>query len=469
MNRIDFFYDGQLRRFMAQVVRAFSGFQYETGLLADGSREQRVVPCRMASQNKQVGVIMRNNSENSILAVPMITVFIKELEADRSRTQAPGFVGTVQVQERAVDENGNYTGEKGASYTVDRMMPHPLTATIQVDVWTSNELQKHQLFEQIFMAFNVGFDIQSSDNPLDWSALSTLSLENMTWTSRAIPVGTSDEIDVMSFVFKLPMWISPPAKVKQQKLIHQIVTNVLTGDAGEDDSVDGRAYMPSGNSVTQSIVTPGNYQISILGNEITLVGQHERDVPRWDALLAQYGKLSITSQLRLRADLDQDIELDIIGTIEIAGDRPNVLYWSVDPDTLPKNTITKGVDGIVDPLRQAPLMRSLPQHFTPLPEAAEGQRYLILEDMGGSDAWGIPKMPSYNPGETPPTFANAGDIIEYKNGAWLRVFDSRTAGKQEESHYMVNNRTGKQLRFLNGEWIMAVDGTYNPGYWRILL
>jgi hypothetical protein len=447
MNRIDFFYDGQLRRFMAQVVRAFSGFQYETGLLADGSREQRVVPCRMASQNKQVGIIMRNNSENSILAVPMITVFIKELEADRSRTQAPGYVSSVQVHERAVDpDTGEYTGEAGHSYTVDRMMPHPLTATIQVDVWTSNELQKHQLFEQIFMAFNVGFDIQSSDNPLDWTALSTLSLENMTWTSRAIPVGTSDEIDVLTFVFKLPLWISPPAKVKQQKLIHQIITNVLEGDAGPDDTIDGRAFMPSGDPMTQSIVTPGNYQISINGSEITLVGQHERDDPSWADLLAQYGKMTpALSQLRLRADVDQSTDLDIVGTIQLDPKRKNVLYWQVDIDTVPSNT-QKPVDAIIDPLRHLPGKE--------LPQAAAGQRYLIIEDIGPSLAWGEVN-------------ARANDIIEYNAlTGWTVVFDSASINSL---HYVVNLRSGKQLRFVDGSWIMSIDGTYNPGYWRVLL
>jgi len=447
MNKIDFFYDGQLRRFMAQVVRAFSGFQYETGLLADGSREQRVVPCRMASQNKQVGMIMRNNSENSILSVPMITVFIKELEADRGRTQAPGFVGSVQVHERAVDpETGEYTGDAGHSYTVDRMMPHPLNATIQVDVWTSNELQKHQLFEQIFMAFNVGFDIQSSDNPLDWSAMTTLSLDSMTWTSRAIPVGTSDEIDVLTFVFKLPMWISPPAKVKQQKLIHQIVTNVLDGEPGPDDSIDGRAFAPSGNAITRSIVTPGDYQISIEGSEITLVGNRPDEVPSWAELLSLYGNMTpASSQLRLRADVDQSTDLDIVGTIQLDSRRPNVLFWQVDIDTVPSNT-QKPVDAIIDPIRHLPSKE--------LPVPAAGQRYLIIEEMGPSQAWGD-------------VTAHSGDIIEYSaTTGWSVVFKAATTTSLQ---YVVNLRSGKQLRFVDGSWIMSIDGTYNPGYWRLLL
>ena len=448
MATIDYFYDGQIRRFLLQVVRAFSGFQYEGALQPDGTRQLRVVPCRMASQNKQVGTIMRNNSENTLLSTPMITVFIKELEAERDRTQAPGFVSTVQVHERATDPiTGEYTGEPGSTYTVERMMPHPLKATIQVDIWTSNELQKHQLFEQIFMAFNVGFDIQSSDNALDWTAMTTMTLDNMTWTSRSVPVGTSDEIDVMSFVFKLPMWISPPAKVKQQKLIHQIVANVLDDQLGPIDTIDGNASQHgSGGLVTRSIVTPGNHKIAIEGDEITLLGSFEGDVPSWADLLVQYGVLTpAQSQLRIRADVDQSTDLDIIGTIQLDNTRPNVLFWQVDIDTIPSNT-QKPVDAIIDPLRHLPGKE--------LPLATAGQRYLILEDIGPSVAWGD-------------ISAREGDIIEYSaTGGWQVSFNAATTTALQ---YVVNLRSGKQLRFLDGSWIMAIDGTYNTGFWRLLL
>lgn len=443
---IEHFYDGQLRRFLMQIVRAFSGFQYETGKRADGTSQLKVVPCRMANQNRQVGHILRNNSENSLLSAPMITVFIKDLELNRNRTQAPGFVSTVQVSERGIDpDTGEYTGTLGSKYTVDRMMPHPLDANIQVDIWTSNEMMKHQLFEQIFMAFNVGFDIQSSDNPLDWSAMSTMSLENITWSSRNIPIGTNDEIDVMSFTFKLPMWISPPAKVKNQNIIQQIITNIREGVADAEDTIDGRASAPVGNILAQSIVTPGNYEISILGDEITLLGGDSNSIANWRELLSLYGEVApAQSQLRLRADLDQIDELDIVGTIQFHASKPNVLLWQVDIDTLPNNTLTP-VAAIINPITHFPGRE--------LPIAQIGHRYLILNEMGPSQVWG--NITAYS-----------GDIIEYGPSGWVVVF---TASTTTTTQYMVNIRNGKQLRFLNGSWIMAIDGTYNPGFWRIHL
>ena len=442
---IDFFYDGQIRRFLLQVVRAFSGFQYETGKRADGTTQLKVVPCRMAAQNKQVGTILRDNSENMLLGTPMITVFIKDVEIERDRTQAPGHVSTVQVNELAVDPvTGRYTSESGSKYTVERIMPHPLKLTIQVDIWTSNEMQKHQLFEQIFMAFNVGFDIQSSDNPIDWTAMTTMTLEGITWSSRSIPIGTSDDIDVMSFTFKLPIWVSPPAKVKQQRIIEQIVTNINSGTVDQTGAEDTLTVVSSGDMMTRSIVTPGMYQISIEGDEVTLIGDGVT-TPSWRELLAQYGTVTpAQSQLRLRADIDQSDELDIIGTIQFHTTRHDVLYWQLDIDTVPSNTLDP-INGLIDPKQHLPGVQ--------LPAPVVGQRYLILDEIGPCAAWGN-------------ITASQHDIIQYGVNGWSVAFD---ASSQVAPQYVVNLRSGKQLRFYQGAWIVSIDGVYHPGFWRIHL
>jgi len=467
--RYEFFYDGQIRRWLLQVVRAFSGFQYEMGKRDPNQpAERRVVPCRMASLNRQVGHIMRNNSENTILSVPLITVWIKEVNPARDRTQAPGFISTVQVTEREVDNSVNppkYTGKKGNSYTVERPIPHPLDITIQVDLWTSNEQQKHQLWEQIYSAFNVGFDIQSSDNPLDWTALSTMTMESCQWSSRNVPIGTDNEIDVASFIFKLPAWITPPAKVKQQKIIQQIVTNILAGEADYQNSIDGEHPEVNGLLLAQQIITPDDAQIRVEldpvdGMIVTLLGKNGSSVDssgqpyRWDRLLEQYGTMyPAQSELRLRADIEQADELDIIGTIQPHATLPNVLLWQVDIDTLPSNTLGP-VNGILNPLRNFP-------GDGVVPAAVEGQRYLVTEDMGANQAWGIPTLA---PGQQ--MFAGAGDIIQFTNGSWVRVFDARNTTTVQ---YVLNLKTGKQLKFHEGSWIMAIEGDYHAGFWRLRL
>lgn len=467
---VDFFYDGQIKRFLLQIVRAFSGFQYQTGVLADGTVQTRVVPCRMATQNRQVGHIIQNNSENTLTSCPLITVFIKGMEINRDRTQNPYHVSTVQVTERDFDPtSGQYSGKVGHKYTVERHMPHPLDITMQVDIWTSNEMQKHQLFEQIFMMFNVGFDIQSSENPVDWTALTTMTLENLTWSSRAIPIGTNNEIDIMTFEFKLPVWITPPAKVKQQRLIEQIVTNIhnttadlyLDPDHGSmlPDAVGYEVGNDNGSPIlARSIVTPGDHHIDISNGVITLLGPEGQEedehgnVYVWQDLLTQYGKLvPAHSILRLIHNIDDGYSnLDVIGYIQLSN-QPNQLIWQVEVDTLPSNTLP-AINAIINPLTTFPGV-TMPNGAV-FPAAANGQTYLLTEDVAGGVAWGN----AIN--------ASAGDIIQCVNNKWTIIFD---ASSTATVRFVTNITSGAQLKFnpQTKGWQMAIDGCYFPGYWRL--
>jgi hypothetical protein len=470
-NTVDFFYDGQIKRFLLQVIRAFSGFQYQTGVLADGTQQTRVVPCRMATQNRQVGYIMQNNSANTLTSCPLITVFIKGVEINRERTQSPSHVSTVHVNERQFNPaTQQYTGALGNQYTIERRMPHPLDITIQVDVWTSNEMQKHQLFEQIFMMFNVGFDIQNSDNPVDWSALTTMLLEDVTWSSKAIPVGSSDQIDIMTFMFKLPVWITPPAKVKEQHMIQQIVTNIHNNSTEIYHDLDNGYMLPDtagyeggggiGPITSRVITTPGDNQIEISNGIITLLGPDgsqtdaNGNIFKWSDLIVKYGTLvPAHSALRLIHSIDDGYSnLDVIGTIQY-GTQPNQLVWQVNVDTLPSNTLP-AINAIINPLTTYP--GATLANGTIFPAAVSGQSYMITEDVAGGIAWGQ----GIN--------ASAGDIITYTNSGWVISFD---ASQATSIQFVSNLSSGAQLKYdpTAGRWQMAIDGTYYAGYWRLQL
>ena len=77
-------------------------------------------------------------------------------------------------------------------------MPTPYNLTVNVDIWSSNTDQKLQILEQILMLFNPSLEIQTTDNYVDWTSLSVVNLENVTWSSRTIPSGTESEIDIAS-------------------------------------------------------------------------------------------------------------------------------------------------------------------------------------------------------------------------------------------------------------------------------
>ena len=129
---MQFFYDGQIRRYVTQVMRVMSNFVVQYG---DGSLHQ--VPVAYGDQDRQAASIVRQNSENVTNSVPRISVYITGLQMDRERLADSTFVGKLHFRERDV-AGSNYTNAQGRNYTVERIMPTPFKLTMKCDIWATN-------------------------------------------------------------------------------------------------------------------------------------------------------------------------------------------------------------------------------------------------------------------------------------------------------------------------------------------
>jgi hypothetical protein len=204
------------------MVRMMSGFSYK-----DSSGEVTTVPAMYGDLTRQVANIIRNNSENKIPNAPRMALYVTGLELDTTRLADSSYVNKVNIREREFDSQGNeYLNTEGKNYTVERLMPTPYTLTVSVDLWSTNTDQKLQILEQILMLFNPSLELQTTDNYLDWTSLSAVYLDGITWSSRTIPQGTETEIDVSTLTFTTPIYISPPAKVKRLGVITDIVSRI---------------------------------------------------------------------------------------------------------------------------------------------------------------------------------------------------------------------------------------------------
>jgi hypothetical protein len=255
---MDYFYAAQLRQYRLQFIRAFSNFKVNVG--TEAVPELKRVPCRYGDPSRIAQTILQGNSENKMPTTPFISCTVSGLSMAANRRQDPTLVEKVQVNEREYDEeSGRYTQDLGNRYTVERYMPVPYDLTMQVDIWTPNLSIKEQLIEQIMMLFNPSVDFQTSNNPLDWTFLSYIEMqESITWSSRSIPIGTDNPIDVMTMTFKVPIWINPPAKVKRQAIIQQIVTDIIQGYKGQYDW-EWSEY----EFMSRIITTPGDHSIRL--------------------------------------------------------------------------------------------------------------------------------------------------------------------------------------------------------------
>ena len=268
---MDYFYSQQIRQYRLQVIRAFSNFSVSFGVNPDGSPILHRVPCRYGDSSRMAATIITGGSENKMPTTPFISVYVTGMAMAANRRAAPSLVSPVNVTERAYDsETGAYLETAGNAYSVERYMPVPYDLTFNVDIWTSNLDQKESLIEQILPLYNSMVDIQTSNNGLDWSNLSVIETTDLTWSSRSIPVGTENPIDVLTMTIKVPIWISPPAKVQYQKIIQEIVANIQDGRYDPDsmewtdlDLLSRRFTTPDNARIGVNFVSENSYELSL--------------------------------------------------------------------------------------------------------------------------------------------------------------------------------------------------------------
>jgi hypothetical protein len=460
-----YFYDEQIKRFLLQFARIFSDWQVLYGTDANGNPIYHRVPIQYGDSSRQAATIIANNSASNLPSTPMITYYISGFEYDQKRTQDPTFLDKMNVRQRTVNpETGEYETTQGNAFTVERLMPVPYTLRVTVDIWASNTKQKLEIVEQLSALFNPGLEIQSTDNFIDWSSLSVVFQDGLGWTSRSIPVGNGNPIDILSWKFYMPIWISSPIKVRKMGVIQKIIASIYKGSAVDDIQDDDLLLG------TRQKITPYGYQVLLLGNRLQLLPQNESPVPPnssletnselntavyWEAALNAYGV--VKPGISMIALENPYLETEIMGTISYDPGDARMLIYDIDADTIPQNTLGP-VDSIIDPTIKWP--------DEGLPPAAWGQRYLIVED--------IPEQAPYpGPGGEPRPWAgltdgaSANDIIEYGVTGWVVSFNSNSL---TDIQYVRNNTSGVQYRFLVGEgWSKSIDGFYSGGEWRIVI
>ncbi len=462
-----YFYDEQIRRFLLQFTRIFSGFQIEYGREENSDAAALLrVPIRYGDASRQAQTILQENSANSLPSTPLMTFYITALNYDRPRMQEPYFVSKVNVRQRTYDvDTETYETTQGNAFTIERLMPVPYALTISLDVWTSNTNQKLQLLEQILTLFNPSLEIQSTDNFLDWTSLSVVELESVNWSSRTIPMGTENPIDIATLKFNLPIWISPPAKVKKLGVVERVIASMYDAQGDLINAITNNDLLLG----TRQVITPYNYATVLIGNKIQcLQQQYLAQEPGndnlqetviipdsnllWSSVINMYGVLRPgISQIRL----EQPDETEVVGTIAIDPNDERFLLFDVDVDTVPQNSLAP-IDAIINPQASGP---------RPEDSSLAGIRYLLTEATGNGENIGPAAAWTGENGR--PLVAQANDIIEYTtSGYWRVVFNSTS---QTTSQYVTNITTGTQYFWTGQEWIKSYQGVYPGGKWRLVL
>jgi hypothetical protein len=455
-----YFSDNQIRRFLIQFAKIFSNWQVTKGKDPAGHPILVRVPVMYGDSSRQAATIIANNSASNLPSAPLITYYITGLEYDQRRTQDPTFVDRINVRQRTYNsETLAYEQTQGQAFTVERLMPVPYTLRITVDMWTTNYNQKLELIEQLGTLFNPSLEIQSTDNFIDWTSLSVVYQDGLTFSSRSIPQGSGNPIDVLSWKFYIPIWISTASKLKKLGVVEKIIASIFKGNALSDIQDDDLLLG------TRQKITPYGYKLLLIGNSLQLLPANQDFYPSnidldlppnpntslyWSSLLNVYGTIRPgISQIWLQ---NPYMDTEIIGTIVPDPVDDRLLIYNIDTDTLPQNTLNP-VDSVINPLLTGP--------NSGLPGAINGRRYLIVENIGHANnttvAWGS-------------LIASANDIIQYSSSTnlWTVSFDSSAATTVQ---YVTNLTTNVQYRYNVDDtvWMKSFEGWYEQGDYSIVI
>ena len=458
---------------MLQFARVFSNFDVEFGAnqagQGPGSEVDTLVrvPVRYGDASRQAQTILQNNSANDMPATPLMTFYITDLKYDRARMQEPYFVSNIQVRQRTYDaDTDTYETTQGNAFTIERAMPVPYEMTINLDIWTSNTNQKMQLLEQILTLFNPGLEIQSTDNYIDWTSLTVLYLKDVRWSSRTIPVNADNPIDVATLSFTLPMYITPPAKVKKLGVIERIIASVYDVQGDLATSLTNSDLLLG----TRQRFTPYAYQVLLIDNKLQALRKQQvidesnnsltpADSPSsnvlWQSVVNLYGTLRAGISY---ITLEQPDGTEVTGTVAYDPTDDRFLLFTINEGTVPPNTLAP-ITAVIDPLASGPAYG--------LPAAAIGQRYLFTQATGSYDNPGLTNPDAWQGVGGQPLIARANDIVEYDGSRWQISFDSTSS--PDNIQYVTNLTTEIQYRWTGSAWIKSYQGIYPGGTWSLVL
>jgi hypothetical protein len=167
------------------------------------------------------------------------------------------------------------------------------------------------------------------------------------------------------------------------------------------------------------------------------------------------------TELRLRRT---DVTNELVGTVVINPLDEYELTVSWDADSFPADTVMHGpngdrnkIDYIINPYKTNPTNLK-----------SGNPRILILDSINtstnvgeagydGPDAWKNTDGSDF--------IASTNDIIEWDGAKWHIVFDAST--DDSTVVYTSNLNTSKQYKYENNDWVLAYDGEYQNGTWRL--
>jgi hypothetical protein len=253
----NFWYDQQLTGYITQFMAVFSGMYVRIGKNDFNSQTDFIeVPITYGGVDRVVSSIIAQNTQNLPLRLPMFSAKLVDMDPAPER-----FKGVGTVERKSYLPRGQALPD--GVQVMHRKTPVPYKLAFELNIFTSNDLQKFQILEQILPLFDPSIQIQTSDDPFDGGKITVLTLETIGFEEN-YPAGAERKINTTSMVFSTYGWLSVPVNFKDD-FIKSVHLRLSTLNQRQDimDAIAGQDTTPI--DITASVVLGETVNADVLG------------------------------------------------------------------------------------------------------------------------------------------------------------------------------------------------------------
>lgn len=178
--------------------------------------EYQSVNVRYANADRVTEAILAGNTQNALIVLPVISIFLNDIELAPDRKKGTGTVRTTMVA-----PPGSLPNEVETLY---QKQPIPYNFIFDVTIWSYNSQQDFQIAEQILTLFDPTMQIQTSDSRYDPTSITTIELMNVQDETEAA-IGTERRMLKRTYTFTVYGWLSSPA-LRTKNLLERIKVNL---------------------------------------------------------------------------------------------------------------------------------------------------------------------------------------------------------------------------------------------------
>jgi len=203
----DYYYQGQIRKYMIQFMAIFSGMQVSVGKNRFDSQSDLIrVPIIHGSKDRVVSAILASNSPNIPTRLPIMSAHILSVQQAQDRMKGQGTTLT------------NVEFPRGGTFpddlkSVTKLMPIPYYFGVELNLMSSNLQHKYEMLEQVFLLFRPDLWFQTSDDRNDWTAINAVQLNNVNLEEN-YPAGSDPRILSTNLEFQFLAHMSAPALIR---------------------------------------------------------------------------------------------------------------------------------------------------------------------------------------------------------------------------------------------------------------